>query len=85
MGILYYKLVAFIPNTKDVWDFCLGGLNQTMAMQSEIIADMYQTDYGFGTNLKGTKSTQYQTREQILGKVKTNKNLVFQRLLLIEN
>ncbi len=26
MGILYYKLVAFIPNTKDVWDFCLGGL-----------------------------------------------------------
>ncbi|GAA7924216.1 hypothetical protein HpMS258_10760 [Helicobacter pylori] len=27
MGILYYKLVAFIPNTKDVWDFCLGGLN----------------------------------------------------------
>nr|WP_232728136.1 hypothetical protein [Helicobacter pylori] len=48
-------------------------LNQTMAMQSEIIADMYQTDYGFGTNLKGTKSTQYQTREQILGKVKTNK------------
>ncbi len=48
-------------------------LNQTMAMQSEIIADMYQTDYGFGTNLKGTKSTQCQTREQILGKVKTNK------------
>ncbi len=48
-------------------------LNQTMAIQSEIIADMYQTDYGFGTNLKGTKSTQYQTREQILGKVKTNK------------
>ncbi len=27
MGILYYKLVAFIPNTKDVWDFCLDGLN----------------------------------------------------------
>ncbi|WQT05362.1 hypothetical protein E5D85_03575 [Helicobacter pylori] len=26
MEILYYKLVAFIPNTKDVWDFCLGGL-----------------------------------------------------------
>ncbi|WP_187848693.1 hypothetical protein [Helicobacter pylori] len=48
-------------------------LNQTMAMQSEIMADMYQTDYGFGTNLKGAKSTQYQTREQILGKVKTNK------------
>ncbi len=48
-------------------------LNQTMAMQSEIVADMYQTDYGFGTNLKGAKSTQYQTREQILGKVKTNK------------
>ncbi|ACD48371.1 hypothetical protein HPSH_04680 [Helicobacter pylori Shi470] len=21
----YNKLVAFIPNTKDVWDFCLGG------------------------------------------------------------
>ncbi len=27
MGILYCKLVAFIPNTKDVWDFCLGVLN----------------------------------------------------------
>ncbi|MUV10634.1 hypothetical protein F7218_07175 [Helicobacter pylori] len=27
MVVLYYKLVAFIPNTKDVWDFCLGGLN----------------------------------------------------------
>ncbi|AVV97613.1 hypothetical protein CEP77_01500 [Helicobacter pylori] len=27
MEILYYKLAAFIPNTKDVWDFCLGGLN----------------------------------------------------------
>ncbi|RVZ00131.1 hypothetical protein EC511_07235 [Helicobacter pylori] len=26
MGVLYYKLAAFIPNTKDVWDFCLGGL-----------------------------------------------------------
>ncbi|AFH99435.1 hypothetical protein HPSH169_03695 [Helicobacter pylori Shi169] len=25
MGALYYKLVAFIPNTKDVWDLCLGG------------------------------------------------------------
>ncbi|WQT50504.1 hypothetical protein KVC77_07240 [Helicobacter pylori] len=47
-------------------------LNQTMAMQSEIIADTYKTDYGFNTNLKGTKSTQYQTREQILGKVKIN-------------
>ncbi|OOP85927.1 hypothetical protein BB415_00225 [Helicobacter pylori] len=47
-------------------------LNQTMAMQSEIIADIYKTDYGFNTNLKGAKSTQYQTREQILGKVKTN-------------
>lgn len=47
-------------------------LNQTMAVQSEIIADIYKTDYGFNTNLKGTKSTQYQTREQILDKVKTN-------------
>ncbi|AEN18680.1 hypothetical protein [Helicobacter pylori] len=47
-------------------------LNQTMAMQSEIIADIYKTDYGFNTNLKGTKSTQYRTREQILRKVKTN-------------
>ncbi|MGL2746861.1 hypothetical protein ACQJ8P_07510 [Helicobacter pylori] len=47
-------------------------LNQTMAMQSEIMADIYKTDYGFNTNLKGAKSTQYQTREQILGKVKTN-------------
>ncbi|AHZ27696.1 hypothetical protein EG66_00480 [Helicobacter pylori] len=27
MGVLYYKLATFIPNTKDVWDFCLGGLN----------------------------------------------------------
>ncbi|GAA6885747.1 hypothetical protein HpHNI68_14390 [Helicobacter pylori] len=26
MEILYYKLAAFITNTKDVWDFCLGGL-----------------------------------------------------------
>ncbi|QDY58866.1 hypothetical protein CV727_01915 [Helicobacter pylori] len=30
MGILYYKLVAFIPNTKDVWYFCLGGLNSLL-------------------------------------------------------
>ncbi|MFP6225785.1 hypothetical protein ACLGCA_07845 [Helicobacter pylori] len=59
-------------------------LNQTMAMQSGIIADMYQTDYGVGTNLKGTKSTQYQTREQILGKVKTNK-FGFPEITLIEN
>ncbi|RKV12363.1 hypothetical protein DDP48_02655 [Helicobacter pylori] len=22
MGILYHELVAFIPNTKDIWDFC---------------------------------------------------------------
>ncbi len=28
MGILYYKLEAFIPNAKDVWDFCLGGLKE---------------------------------------------------------
>ncbi len=28
MGALYYKLVAFIPSTKDVWDFCLGGLKK---------------------------------------------------------
>ncbi|WP_187922216.1 hypothetical protein [Helicobacter pylori] len=47
-------------------------LNQTMAVQSEVIADIYKTDHGFNTNLRGTKSTQYQTREQILGKVKTN-------------
>ncbi|RKV46057.1 hypothetical protein DD780_04550 [Helicobacter pylori] len=26
MGVLYCKLAAFIPNTKDVWDFCLGVL-----------------------------------------------------------
>ncbi|GHP42758.1 hypothetical protein JP0042_00100 [Helicobacter pylori] len=25
MWALYYKLAAFIPNAKDVWDFCLGG------------------------------------------------------------
>ncbi|WP_187903613.1 hypothetical protein [Helicobacter pylori] len=27
MEILYHELVAFIPNAKDDWDFCLGGLN----------------------------------------------------------
>ncbi|TPH38411.1 hypothetical protein FIM78_06710 [Helicobacter pylori] len=26
MGVLYCKLAAFIPNTKDVWDFCFGVL-----------------------------------------------------------
>ncbi|QQX47553.1 hypothetical protein HG569_00640 [Helicobacter pylori] len=26
MGVLYYKLAAFTPNAKDVWNFCLGGL-----------------------------------------------------------
>ncbi|GAA8943977.1 hypothetical protein Kyoto169A_00390 [Helicobacter pylori] len=25
MGVSYYKLAAFIPNTKDIWDFCLSG------------------------------------------------------------
>ncbi|BAW35824.1 hypothetical protein JP0169_05750 [Helicobacter pylori] len=25
MWALYCKLAAFIPNAKDVWDFCLGG------------------------------------------------------------
>ncbi|EJB49648.1 hypothetical protein HPHPA20_0498 [Helicobacter pylori Hp A-20] len=30
MGILYYELVAFIPNAKDDWDFCLGGLKFLM-------------------------------------------------------
>ncbi|GAA9947663.1 hypothetical protein VN0905_11460 [Helicobacter pylori] len=30
MWVLYYKLAAFIPNTKDVWDFCLGGLKEEM-------------------------------------------------------
>ncbi|GAA6851141.1 hypothetical protein CHC119_10830 [Helicobacter pylori] len=28
MRALYYKLEAFIPNTKDVWDFCLGGFKE---------------------------------------------------------
>ncbi len=32
METLYYKLVAFIPNTKDVWDFCLGGLKACIVM-----------------------------------------------------
>ncbi|GHS04138.1 hypothetical protein JP0113_06500 [Helicobacter pylori] len=32
MGALYYKLAAFIPNTKDVWDFCLGGLKIKIKM-----------------------------------------------------
>ncbi|RVZ28925.1 hypothetical protein EC544_02475 [Helicobacter pylori] len=32
MGVLYYKLVAFIPNTKDIWDFCLGGLKNTLSL-----------------------------------------------------
>ncbi|RKV00767.1 hypothetical protein DDP57_04600 [Helicobacter pylori] len=26
MGVLYYKLAVFIPNTKDILDFCLGVL-----------------------------------------------------------
>ncbi|NHB26495.1 hypothetical protein EXT00_05690 [Helicobacter pylori] len=26
MWILYHELVAFIPNTKDIWDFCFGWL-----------------------------------------------------------
>ncbi|GAA9842874.1 hypothetical protein VN0568_10400 [Helicobacter pylori] len=34
MVVLYYKLVAFIPNTKDVWDFCLGGLKHTKNPQT---------------------------------------------------
>ncbi|RKV46049.1 hypothetical protein DD780_04490 [Helicobacter pylori] len=31
MGVLYYKLVAFIPNTKDIWDFCLSGFKSPLA------------------------------------------------------
>ncbi|NHA83193.1 hypothetical protein EWZ76_04520 [Helicobacter pylori] len=30
MGILYHELVAFIPNAKDDWDFCLGNLKKTL-------------------------------------------------------
>ncbi|GAA6793362.1 hypothetical protein Kyoto1A_09450 [Helicobacter pylori] len=30
MGVSYYKLAAFIPNTKDIWDFCLSGLKEEM-------------------------------------------------------
>ncbi|GAA9927222.1 hypothetical protein VN0858_03690 [Helicobacter pylori] len=26
----YNKLVAFIPNAKDVWDFCLGGFKKIL-------------------------------------------------------
>ncbi|AFH97842.1 hypothetical protein HPSH417_03465 [Helicobacter pylori Shi417] len=36
MGALYYKLVAFIPNTKDVWDFCLGGFKGNFYPQTTI-------------------------------------------------
>ncbi|WP_341847363.1 hypothetical protein [Helicobacter pylori] len=30
MGILYHELVAFIPNAKDIWDFCFGWLNKVL-------------------------------------------------------
>ncbi|GAA7499214.1 hypothetical protein HpBHB23_04450 [Helicobacter pylori] len=36
MGVLHYKLAAFIPNTKDVWDFCLGGLKTLKGMNFKI-------------------------------------------------
>nr|WP_259458179.1 hypothetical protein [Helicobacter pylori] len=32
MGILYHELVAFIPNTKDIWDFCFWWLNSTPSL-----------------------------------------------------
>ncbi|GAA8809837.1 hypothetical protein DUHN30_03710 [Helicobacter pylori] len=37
MGVLYCKLKAFITNIKDVWDFCLGGLNITSDIPTHFI------------------------------------------------
>ncbi|ACD48090.1 hypothetical protein HPSH_03255 [Helicobacter pylori Shi470] len=37
MGALYYKLVAFIPNTKDVWDLCLGGFKGNFYPNHDLI------------------------------------------------
>ncbi len=45
MGILYYKLVAFIPNTKDVWDSCLGGLKGGMVSKTLPYEVCYQTKF----------------------------------------
>ncbi|EMH01092.1 hypothetical protein HMPREF1405_00636, partial [Helicobacter pylori GAM231Ai] len=28
----YHELVAFIPNTKDIWDFCLGGFKNIIVV-----------------------------------------------------
>ncbi|ADU41273.1 hypothetical protein HMPREF4655_21180 [Helicobacter pylori 35A] len=39
MGILYYKLEAFIPNTKDVWDFGLGGLKKRLKNKFVFLKD----------------------------------------------
>ncbi|GAA9102814.1 hypothetical protein Taiwan41_11150 [Helicobacter pylori] len=36
MGALYYKLVAFITNAKDVWDFCLGGLKENWKFEQNL-------------------------------------------------
>ncbi|EJC00630.1 hypothetical protein HPHPP3_1296 [Helicobacter pylori Hp P-3] len=32
MGILYHELVAFIPNAKDIWDFCFGWLKKVKSV-----------------------------------------------------
>ncbi len=51
MGILYYKLVAFIPNTKDVWDFCLGGLKPFLHFYKEKLKlNDLVTEYANATN-----------------------------------
>ncbi|GAA7489170.1 hypothetical protein JP0001_11600 [Helicobacter pylori] len=39
MGVSYYKLEAFIPNTKDVWDFGLGGLKKRLKNKFVFLKD----------------------------------------------
>ncbi|MGL2654977.1 hypothetical protein ACQJ7A_00755 [Helicobacter pylori] len=39
MGILYHELVAFIPNAKDDWDFCLGNLKAELFRDLDLKAE----------------------------------------------
>ncbi|MGL2424845.1 GTPase [Helicobacter pylori] len=56
MGILYYELVAFTPNAKDDWDFCLGGLklpedmNPTTAIPTYCLKGKREVLMGFSQN-----------------------------------
>ncbi len=52
MVVLCYKLVAFIPNTKDVWDFCLGGLNKKGEKQNEILSVLYEVHLAYEKAIK---------------------------------